>query len=467
MDHKSPEDLQSEHYHSVGEPDKVNKGKSKVTNSITMLAQQTSTTDTTPHALSNGKDTLRIDPVFQDIMRINTGLSASPLFKKKKEEEEEEEEYKAAKRILLANSKLPRSFMKQTTEPLATRGATQNFSASSKSLPTEHSKTFKNRNGIPFVESGPVSEPFMGNLRASPVLLDQQEPIGIKQMAPINNSEYANMSLTKSNISTLSLPPTRPAPSLPQSSASTTKNDVRLLSTAILDHYDYENTSIFEQVLCKVVSSSQEALDDKSIKTQKHKGAGDSVQREASNPSTTALSLTPNSGISDTSTIYFAIAKNKEAEPIVSSNESKIHDDILKGLQVAVAAACDEDVDAQITEMSGYSVRKILTDLRAFEASGFNLPMRDATRIAGKRSKEYDMRVKAQGHAPEQNQRKPQIQRPKGRGRKQRVLAVDKSPRNDALLAEMLDSRRVRAVENVKERAVAMGWRARSVSAGG
>jgi hypothetical protein len=69
-------------------------------------------------------------------------------------------------------------------------------------------------------------------------------------------------------------------------------------------------------------------------------------------------------------------------------NSGKITDkQVFKGLHVATAAACDEDVDKWIEEITGSGVRKFLADLSRFEGLGINT-LADVAKRAAKQKKE-------------------------------------------------------------------------------
>ncbi|TDZ12920.1 hypothetical protein C8035_v000414 [Colletotrichum spinosum] len=58
--------------------------------------------------------------------------------------------------------------------------------------------------------------------------------------------------------------------------------------------------------------------------------------------------------------------------------------DVLRGLSIAMAAACDEEVDAWIRQKTGVRIRRFLADLRAFEALGDEIqpdPQRERARM--------------------------------------------------------------------------------------
>jgi hypothetical protein len=60
---------------------------------------------------------------------------------------------------------------------------------------------------------------------------------------------------------------------------------------------------------------------------------------------------------------------------------------VFKGLHVATAAACDEDVDKWIEEITGCGVRKFLADLSRFEGLGVNT-LADVARRAARQRRE-------------------------------------------------------------------------------
>ena len=60
---------------------------------------------------------------------------------------------------------------------------------------------------------------------------------------------------------------------------------------------------------------------------------------------------------------------------------------VFKGLHVATAAACDEDVDKWIEEITGCGVRKFLADLSRFEGLGVNT-LADVTKSAARQRRE-------------------------------------------------------------------------------
>jgi hypothetical protein len=62
--------------------------------------------------------------------------------------------------------------------------------------------------------------------------------------------------------------------------------------------------------------------------------------------------------------------------------------DVLKGLEIAISAACDEDMDSLIKDISGKGVRRFLADLASFDGLGLNTLADVARRKAVTRKKE-------------------------------------------------------------------------------
>jgi len=59
--------------------------------------------------------------------------------------------------------------------------------------------------------------------------------------------------------------------------------------------------------------------------------------------------------------------------------------DVLRGLHIAAAAACDESLDGLVHEKTGVHVRRFLADLMAFESLGFKQPGDDSEERARRR----------------------------------------------------------------------------------
>lgn len=93
------------------------------------------------------------------------------------------------------------------------------------------------------------------------------------------------------------------------------------------------------------------------------------------------------------------LASKKQASPDAGTRQSpekvknraispdrKINDkDVYRGLHVATAAACDEDVDRWVEEVMGHRVRRFLADLSAFDGLGVNALATAAKRTAEQR----------------------------------------------------------------------------------
>lgn len=81
-----------------------------------------------------------------------------------------------------------------------------------------------------------------------------------------------------------------------------------------------------------------------------------------------------------------ALPLSKTITTSSSLNRSGVSDRaVFRGLHVATAAACDEDVDKWIEEITGTRVRRFLADLSAFDGLGFNTLAGVARRAARQR----------------------------------------------------------------------------------
>jgi hypothetical protein len=153
---------------------------------------------------------------------------------------------------------------------------------------------------------------------------------------------------------------------------------------------------------------------------------------------------------------------------VTSTDQSHIRDrDVFKGLQIALAAACDKDVDLWITKMSGCRVRKYLADLRAFGGLGVNNLADEAIRDTKKRRKEYIRRARDHEQVHVRDRERVAVEeKPKTGDKSLEGMPPDVTGRRGLLIAQMLGRREARASESINERALRMGWRHRSVSAG-
>lgn len=243
--------------------------------------------------------------------------------------------------------------------------------------------------------------------------------------------------------------------------------------TPIRGPYDFETPSIFEQALNDIVAGSYPSQNplsneenvntDPSLMNSVYQGNCDPVKRRStsykpSEPSPSEFNVG--------STSPLGLATTSDTPTMISTDHSTIRDkDVLKGLQITLAAACDESVDSWITKTSGYQVRKFLADLSAFEGLGVDNLVDKAMRTAKKRRKEYN-RTRENEHVHVHDlETMPLKEVPKKKERKEGGMATY-SGRRGLLIAEMLRRRDMRAGESVNERALRMGWRHRSVSAG-
>jgi hypothetical protein len=103
--------------------------------------------------------------------------------------------------------------------------------------------------------------------------------------------------------------------------------------------------------------------------------------------------LSQNSNAATASSLGFATTS--ESRTTTSTGYSDICDkDVFKGLQIALAAACNKDLGLWIMKMSGCRVRRFLADLRALEGLGVNTLANQGKETAMKRRKERDQRTR-------------------------------------------------------------------------
>jgi hypothetical protein len=151
-----------------------------------------------------------------------------------------------------------------------------------------------------------------------------------------------------------------------------------------------------------------------------------------------------------------------------SSSRFDIRDkDVFKGLQIALAAACNKNIDLQITELSGCRVRKFLGDLRTLESLGVIKPAEQTKWTNKKKRGESNEMLKGyRSSLAKDPGMTPSVMGSNDRNKNKLPGRVDFNGRRGLLVAQMLALRQVRSNEMVRERAVTMGWNRRSVSAG-
>jgi hypothetical protein len=157
---------------------------------------------------------------------------------------------------------------------------------------------------------------------------------------------------------------------------------------------------------------------------------------------------------------------------------------VFRGLHVATAAACDEDVDKWIEEITGTGIRRFLADLSAFDGLGVNTLANVAKRAAKQRRDQLrawefaretrlaqeDPLADGVGDGEVEEQIEQDQKRCKDRkmglstGDQSTSLRKDSGSQQEDLVGKMTRRRDFRGSEGVKERAVKMGWRDRSVS---
>jgi hypothetical protein len=157
---------------------------------------------------------------------------------------------------------------------------------------------------------------------------------------------------------------------------------------------------------------------------------------------------------------------------------------VFRGLHVATAAACDEDVDKWIEEITGTGIRRFLADLSAFDGLGVNTLANVAKRAAKQRRDQVrawefaretklaraDLLADVVGDGEMEEQIEEGPKKCKDRkmgfsaGDQSTSLRKDSGSQEEDLVGNMKRRRDFRGSEGVKERAVRMGWRDRSVS---
>lgn len=271
-------------------------------------------------------------------------------------------------------------------------------------------------------------------------------------------------------------PPARSPPSLPTKYGPLTSEMTRQSpDLSIQDQYGFESPSIFELALHNVVNGSQ-LLQEQIVEEEKvittvptsssaHQSNCDPVKRKSTPYKPPKLSShASNAGTAS----LLGFEATSESGTTISADYSDIRDkDVFKGLQIALAAACNKDLDLWIAKMSGCRVRRFLADLRGFEGLGVNALADQAKRTAKKRREERDQRIRGHKYGYVQNHEiAPPQEESKDKHRKARAPVADVSGRRGLLVAQMLGQREARAGETVRERALVMGWRNRSISAG-
>jgi hypothetical protein len=305
-----------------------------------------------------------------------------------------------------------------------------------------------------------------GPFRPSAKLLAQQKT---SQDQDMERAKGVTATIQNKSLPLSPLPPARSPPSLPTKDRPLTSTlTYQSPDTSIPDQYGFETPSIFEQALSDVEQLVKEErvlinLPQILLADQVN---GDPIKRK----STAYEPPKPSSHVSNAATVSpLGFATTSGSRTTISTDYSDIRDkDVFKGLQIALAAACNKDLDSWIMKMSGCRVRRFLADLRAFEGLGVNTLADQAKRTAKKRREERDQRTKGHKYGYVQDHELAGVQeRPKRRERKTGDMATaDATARRGLLVAQMLGKREARADETVRERALAMGWRNRSVSAG-
>jgi hypothetical protein len=351
----------------------------------------------------------------------------------------------------------------RTQSALAHPGSSRKGKAKSRDEPVPRSsrRTFS-------VEPTATSSTPVGPFRASSKLLALQKSSQVENPEPASIPKDMTSTTQSKSVPSSPLPPAHSLPSLPTKDCPLTSQLTHQSpGTSIPDQYGFETASIFEQALSDVeqLVKEESALTNLPRTLLADQGNRDPAKRKSTSYMPPELSSHV-SNVATASSLGFATTS--DSRTATTTDYSDIRDkDVFKGLQIALAAACNKDLDLWITKMSGCRVRGFLADLRAFEGLGVNTLADQAVRTAEKRRQEHNQWMRGHKYGYAQDCEGGLVQeKSKDRKGKRRPVRADDRGRLGLLIAEMLGNRDSRAGETVRERALAMGWRNRSVSAG-
>ena len=152
---------------------------------------------------------------------------------------------------------------------------------------------------------------------------------------------------------------------------------------------------------------------------------------------------------------------------------------VFRGLHVATAAACDEDVAKRIEEITGACIRRFLADISVFDGMGFNTLAGIAKRAAEQRRGEIMARERVQEQKLQDRDANDgwegcPVEETKGVGEDRKMefgagnktanLKAERERSGEEVLNDMITARECRTREGLRERAIRMGWRDRSAS---
>jgi hypothetical protein len=270
--------------------------------------------------------------------------------------------------------------------------------ARSKTTPVKTAIPVLTRNSTLFVGPDMRLDPPIGSFRPTPVLLEQQkssEKYSQTHDATVDgDADVANIH-TQPELTS----PARSPPSPPMAlSPFTSRVSPILTPTCIPDHYDYDTPSVFEETLHQVVTKSNSpgewskqdgAGTSMPAARSSHRCSCDPVKRKPNSHYRSSRATPQAGGTTSRSTLKSAMTG--QSQTTISTEQSVSRNkDVFKGLQIALAAACDEDMDAWITEVSGCRVRCFLADLRVFEGLGVNALVEETMRTARRRRRKME-----------------------------------------------------------------------------
>lgn len=235
-----------------------------------------------------------------------------------------------------------------------------------------------------------------------------------------------------------------------------------LPSTCAPGPHEFQTSSNFEQAPSDFVNHSQKQFWNERVATNlsvtpsAHRRNGNSIKRKSTAYKPPGPSLDDSNATMVSSIGFARTSSTRKTTPI---DQSAIRDrDVFKGLQIALAAACDKNVDLWITKTSGCQVRRFLADLRTFEGSGVNNLVVEAMGQTKERRKDYNGMTRHHKHARVHDHERMVVrEKSKPRVKKVGCVTTDGSMRPGLLAADIWGTREARTGENDIERTLGMG----------
>ena len=195
-------------------------------------------------------------------------------------------------------------------------------------------------------------------------------------------------------------------------------------------------------------------------------------EQERSNPAVQMTSATTvrNDVLSPSTTVSSSLTRDSSG----ISNRA-----VFRGLNVATAAACDEDVAKWIEELTGTGIRRFLADLSALDGMGINTLTCVARRAAIQKRRDIIARKSVREKTLQERGLKDGCEtcvveiktcvchdREMGikAGNETVIGRHERERSGEEVLDDMVTARDRRSREGLRERAIRMGWRDRTVS---